>query len=216
MSNGNSDFERLWKVQTSINKLILDGRRDAGAVADVLQRILDGGSLNSFLNLIDSAVIALTKGDVTIAKASDVFTGYIDPNFKKWDTDVAGKDTIEQMVDIHEMKKGGTYTKLFGSLSANRRSLCHSQGQIVEFCRTNPHLLRQDGFGTFFLFEVNGEVFVAHVHVGGGRLEVYVNRSACALILCPLDSSINFESSGDFFVFLPRSLLGEIRPKWHL
>ena len=176
MSNGNNDFERLWKVQASVNKLVLDGRRDAGTVADVLQKVLDEGSSNPCLNLVDAAVIAPTKGNVTIADASDVFTGYIDPNFKKWGTDVAGTDTTEQAVDIHEMKKDGTYTKLFGSLSANYRSLCHSQGQIVEFCRTNPHLLRQDSYGTFFLFEVNGEVFVASVRVGGGKLEVDVNR----------------------------------------
>lgn len=176
MSNGNNDFERLWKVQASVNKLVLDGRRDAGTVADVLQKVLDEGSSNPFLNLVDAAVIAPTKGNVTIADASDLFTGCIDPNFKKWGTDVAGTDTTEQAVDIHEMKKDGKYVQLFGSLSANHHSLCHSQGLIVEFCRTNRHLLRQDGYGTFFLFEVNGEVFVARVRVDGGELSVHVHR----------------------------------------
>jgi len=40
MSNGN-ELERLWKLQTKINMMVLDGKRDPKAVADAYQDILD-------------------------------------------------------------------------------------------------------------------------------------------------------------------------------
>ena len=184
MSNGTNEIERLWKVQTSLNKLILDGRRDPGDVADILQKILDKGA-NPYLNLVDTAILAPTKGSVTIAQSADVFPGFLDPNFEGWDTNVAGVDTAEMSADIYEMKKDGTYAQLFGSLTGAQgsyeeiaacRPLCWQQGQIVEFARSHRALLRQDGYGTFFLFEVNGELFVANVRVGGGQLQVNVRR----------------------------------------
>ena len=40
MSNG-TQLERLWRLQTKINMLVSDGKRDAGEVADALQNILN-------------------------------------------------------------------------------------------------------------------------------------------------------------------------------
>lgn len=134
------------------------------------------GNDTTHLRYLESATIAPTAGVNTLAQAGDVFTGYIDSDFKNWKTDAAGVDTKETTVDIYEMKKDGDYHTLFGSLSTNPRSLCSTQGQIKEFCRTSRHLLRQDGYGTFFLFEVNGELFVALVRVSVGKLEVYARR----------------------------------------
>jgi hypothetical protein len=74
------------------------------------------------------------------------------------------------------MKQNGTFSQLFGSLSADPRSLCLTQGQIVEFARTHRALLRQDGYATLFLFEVSGELFVAYLSVGGGKLKANVSR----------------------------------------
>lgn len=43
MSNGNvrNPYERLWKLEATVNKLILDGKRDPRKVADALQRIIE-------------------------------------------------------------------------------------------------------------------------------------------------------------------------------
>ncbi|MBP9855994.1 MAG: hypothetical protein KBC48_01645 [Candidatus Pacebacteria bacterium] len=43
MSSDNNVFERLFKLWASICKLILDGKRDAGKIADVLQGIISEG-----------------------------------------------------------------------------------------------------------------------------------------------------------------------------
>lgn len=158
-----------------------------------IEAVLDGATLDaalgvaasvrdntSHLRFLQSTTLAPTTGGITLAQASDVYTGYIDPKFKNWGTDVVGEDTSEQMLDILEMKKEGDYRTLFGSLSTDPRSLRSSQGQIVEFCRTHSDLLRQEeyGYGTFFLFEVKDELFVALVRVGSGALRVYVDRFA--------------------------------------
>ncbi|MEK7638732.1 MAG: hypothetical protein AAB388_01085 [Patescibacteria group bacterium] len=124
------------------------------------------------LRFLQSATLAPTKGIVTLAQASDVFTGHIDPCFKLWRKNVADVDTKEALVNVYEMKQSGTFAELFRSVSKDVRSLCLTQGQIKEFPRTHPHLLQQDGYCTFFLFEVNDALLVAYVSVFGGMLEV--------------------------------------------
>lgn len=46
MSNGNP-YERLWKLQTKVNMLVLDGKRDPEAVANVLQDIISPANATS-------------------------------------------------------------------------------------------------------------------------------------------------------------------------
>lgn len=142
--------------------------------------ILDGPSASergttTHLRLLETTTLAATSGRLTIAQSSDVFRGGIATDFKTWGTNVAGTDTPETAVSVYEMKKDGDYRTLFGSLG-DPRSLCHTQAQIVMFCLTRRHLLRQDGHATFFLFEVNGELFVACVSVDDGQLRVFVSR----------------------------------------
>lgn len=47
MSNDNV-YERLWRLQASVNKLVLDGKRDAEEVANIYQGIISGSVTTSF------------------------------------------------------------------------------------------------------------------------------------------------------------------------
>ena len=47
MSNGNV-FERLWKLEAQVNKLVLDGKRDPEKVANIYQAILEGSVESTF------------------------------------------------------------------------------------------------------------------------------------------------------------------------
>ncbi len=67
---------------------------------------------------------------------------------------------------------------MFNSLSTDLDKLCLTQDQIIEFCTNHPSWLRQDGYGTFFLFKVKDEFFVCSVHVRDGGLCVGVDRLA--------------------------------------
>lgn len=128
-----------------------------------------------YLRCLETVTLAPTQGDVTLAEATDVFTGWLDGDFINWGTNAPGEDTDETAVDVHEMTRDGTFQTLFESLG-DPRQLALSQGQIVEFCRNHRESLRQEGYGTFLLFEVSGELFVADVRVGGGELESFVRR----------------------------------------
>ncbi len=124
----------------------------------------------------ESTTLAPTKGEVMLAEASDVFTGNIDDDFKSLGTDRAGHDTDETVVDIYEVSKAGDYQTLFGSLSTDPSSLVLSQGQITGFAYRFRSLLRNSNYATFFLFEVEGKLFVAIVSEYRSRLRVWVNH----------------------------------------
>jgi hypothetical protein len=49
-------------------------------------------------------------GTVTIAEAANVFVSQLDLDFKRWGTDVAGKDTGANTVGVHEVSRDGTFT----------------------------------------------------------------------------------------------------------
>ena len=171
-------------VEPAYHGLILDianrlGGQDAQSIRTRLAQALREPSvptpLPAYLVNIASVTLAPTKGGVTISEANYVFSGYIDSNFKSWGTNVTGTDTVAQAVSVHEMSRDGTFAQHFNSLG-DPRSLCLTQGQIVEFCRTYRDQLRQDGCSTFFLFEVKDKLFVALVLVHAGKLSVSVRR----------------------------------------
>jgi heme-degrading monooxygenase HmoA len=82
---------------------------------------------------------------------------------------------------VYENNKDGDFETLFGSFNQNLKNLAfESKEQIETFCKENRHLLRTEGYGTFFLYteKVNDEeeFFVAHVYLYSAELRVYVNH----------------------------------------
>lgn len=180
MSNDINAINRLFKLQAKINMMVVDGTRDAESVADALQRILE--ERQSYLRHLETINLIPTKGEATLAKAKQSLTGWIDGDFKNLGTDVGGEDTTETKVDVHEMTRNGNFQTLFCSLG-DPRKLCLTQGQIEEFCHSHRDSLRQEGYGTFFLFEVKGELFVAYVFVDVGKLRARVHRFGNGYVL---------------------------------
>lgn len=174
MSNDAQAIDRLFKLQAKINMMVVDGKRDATSVADTLQEILE--KQREYLRHLEMVNLAPTKGEVTIAEAKDVFRGYIDSDFKNWGINIPCEDTEETVTDVYEMYRDGNFETLFGSLLGDPHKLCLTQGQIKEFCCSHRDSLRQEGYSTFFLFEVKGGLFVASVFVDGGRLGADVCR----------------------------------------
>jgi len=137
-------------------------------------------NIAGYVKLISGAeVLTLdpTDSKETIAKASDLFTGYLDSDFKNYGTNVPSSPTGKTEVAVHEMIKDGTFVQIFGGMSDDLNSLCLTQPQIIQFVKKHRKWLRTDGYGTFFLFKVGDEFFVAYVGVGAvGRLGVYAFR----------------------------------------
>jgi len=141
---------------------------------------------NKFLWLISGGVsltVDAVDGTEILADAKDVFPGGIDSNFINWGADEPGRSTAETPVDVYEMTKDSTYSKMFGSLSDDVQKICFTQAQIKNFAKRNYEWFRTDGYGTFFLFESNGYFFVADVRFGSsGRLGVSVSRFERSLV----------------------------------
>ena len=141
---------------------------------------------NKFLWLISGGVsltVDAVDGTEILADAKDVFPGGIDSNFINWGADEPGRSTAETPVDVYEMTKDSTYSKMFGSLSDDVQKICFTQAQIKNFAKRNYEWFRTDSYGTFFLFESNGYFFVALVSFDSlGGLRVDVSRFERSLV----------------------------------
>ena len=167
MSNDNV-WERLFKLWSAICKMIVDGVRDPGKVADVLQTIVDGAGVRVYLRRLyeaETIVIGATDGTETFA-SSGLFSGGV-----YGETLPVGESipTPEIGATVHEQIVDGNFSQVFGETSGE-----FTQAQVCEFIRNHQGKLRKDGYATFF--RVRG-AFVARVFFdGGGRLHVYVGR----------------------------------------
>lgn len=134
--------------------------------------------MSNFLYLISvgqEIIIPACDGTQTIAESSDLFTGFLDPNFKNWGLDKASQASAATPVEIHELGKNGRFGEIFSSVTpadGDLKKLCLTQHQIKSFCRVHQDLLHE-GSSTF-LFEENDDFFVAFVGEWSGRLGVCV------------------------------------------
>lgn len=127
-----------------------------------------------FLKLIsgeeETLTLDATDGKETIAGAGDLFSGNLAGNFINWNTNIKGNPTEAQNVQVHEMTKNGTFKQIYGSLGTELNTLCLTQAQIIQFVKRHRKWLCVDGYGTFFLFKVGDEFFVACARVGSSDL----------------------------------------------
>lgn len=132
---------------------------------------------NIIMKLLHSKIKIPACSKDTIAKSDDVFTGWIDSDFERWGTDVKSPQTEETDLAVLEMDKNGTFKETFDSVSKDTDSMCLTQAQIIAFVNEHKDKLRTEGYGTFFLFKVNDEVFVASVDLDSDeRPDAFVGR----------------------------------------
>lgn len=134
---------------------------------------------NPYLHLLSNQplVIGPTDGSKIIADAADVFTAGIDVDFRKWGTNKPGIATKETLISVYELAQDSAFAQMFSSLSSDLDKLCLTQAQIIKLVTTHRNQLRTGGYGNFFLFKSNGDLFVASVYVyDDGSLYAYVRR----------------------------------------
>jgi hypothetical protein len=133
--------------------------------------------MNERLKLIsgeEPLVLDSDDGQETLAQARDVFR-YIDSNFKHWRCDVAALPTNETAVQVYEMVRNSTFQELFNGFGVALDSLALTQAQIKQFVKHYGDWLKKGGNGTFFLFKIGDEFFVAAAYFfSDGRLGVRV------------------------------------------
>ncbi len=142
-----------------------------GKITELAEQVI------GYLKCIGQEVILEpTDGTELISSAVNTFRGYIDSCFNSWNLNVPSVPTKKTKVQVYEMVKDGTFAQLFGSSGENLDRLCLTQSQIKQFCSNHSDWLRSDGYGTFFLFKVNGQFFVAGVYRYSDGLYVRVDR----------------------------------------
>ncbi|MDD4412437.1 MAG: hypothetical protein PHR00_02210 [Patescibacteria group bacterium] len=134
---------------------------------DILQLISAGQDIT----------IKACDGQRTIAKAKELFTGFLDADFENWNLDKPGKATPATKAKVYELRQDATFKQMFESLNPDLDKLCLTQAQIIAFIEDCRDWLRTKGYGTFFLFKENEEYFVATVHFrSSGGLRVLVDK----------------------------------------
>ncbi len=120
---------------------------------------------------ITSIKIPALEGTKVIANAKDIFTGYIDSDYKKWGADKKGEATKEVNVDVFELDKDGKFSDFIET------DKLLTQEQILYFCENHKDSLRQGGYATLFPLKSGDEIFVARAYVhSDGSLYSYVCR----------------------------------------
>jgi hypothetical protein len=119
--------------------------------------------MNERLRLIsgeEALVVDPADGRQTLGQATDVFR-YIDHNFERWNCNIMGPPTKETAVRVYEMIRNSTVGELFGGFGTALDSLALTQAQIKQFAKHYRDWLQEGGNGTFFLFNIGNEFFVA-------------------------------------------------------
>ena len=164
--------------------------REGEATDDMIDRIVNAlfGNTSEYLKLIsggESLLLDECDGSEIISSSKDMFEAGIDSDFVSWGANQKGRATGKTPVDVHEMTKNATFSQLFGSLAFDVRKCCFTQHQIKNFIRKYRNWLREDGYATFFLFESNGNFFVAFVSVNSrGKLFVCVYGLGIGRVWC--------------------------------
>ena len=167
-------------TKQNIEKVRARGDQIVAAITELVkQKFAElAENVSGCLKLISGAetiTLKPTDGKESIAKARNLFLGWLDSDFKMWGLDMESGSTMEMNVTVHELIKAGDYRKIFGSLSDDPKKLCLTQPQIIQFVKNHRKWLSENW--TFFLFEANGELFVADVNLNAdGNLLVHVNR----------------------------------------
>jgi len=164
----------------NIQKLVERGNELKTVVMEAVKKKLAEIAENivGIVKLISGAetiTLKPTDGKETIAKAGNLFTGYLDRDFEAWGLDVASTPTGPRNLKVYELVKNGDYQKIFGSLATDTKKLCLTQPQAIQFVENHRKWLSKD-YWTFILFEANGELFVALVVLdsdGAPRVDVY-------------------------------------------
>jgi hypothetical protein len=126
--------------------------------------------INPYLKKIGSGILPATDGKRTLAQASNIFKGYLDPDFYNWKMDVKGQPTKEMPFEIFELVKDGTFNQVFGAFGVELDKLYWSQDQVISFIEKHADLLHLQNHITFLLFKVDNGFFVVDISSFVGQL----------------------------------------------
>ncbi len=115
-----------------------------------------------------------TTGKRTIAKASNVFLGGIDPNFTNWGLDMESPPTPATEFKVYELVYNADFKTIFAG-----SKLRFTQDQVIAFAEHHAEWIPINAWETLLPFTVNDENFVARLCRGSdGRRYAHARRLA--------------------------------------
>lgn len=108
-----------------------------------------------------------------IHEADDVFTGWIDSDFKNFGLSEKTSKSDAMDMSVMILTENGTFKQIFESFRVPLDSLVVTQGQVIEFAKT---IDLSEPYDYFFLLKKNEEFFVADAYVSERRLKAHVHR----------------------------------------
>lgn len=177
------------------------GEEDGTSYAEELEKFLKREpcwtGASAYLKFLRTVSVAPTKGGSTIAEASDVFTVSLNEKFKELGADNAESDTMQAQAQVFQVRRRDKIQDIFASLGDHG---WWQQGQIVELCRANRIEQRTlSTTGTFFPFKVEGEEYVADVHMDCGWIGASPH-------LLGTDISVYPSRHHDYYVVVPQQV----------
>lgn len=130
------------------------------------------------LSASEGLILSETDGRITLANADHVFDhNCTNPNLETWNTNVTSMGKGAIAVSVYELQQNATFVQMFTALSSELDLLVLTQDQIITFCQEHKDWLRNDGYYTFFLFNVRNELFVAGISYSSkDSLTLHVHR----------------------------------------
>jgi len=175
VSNEKNVFERLFKMWSTICKMIVDEIRDPEKVADALEKVIDVlqaiidepvEKMKTYLRqLFVDVELGATDGTETFESSGfgEIY-GLAVPAASKGEATPATKATVWEMI------LDGIFPLLFRSFGEERKRW--TEAQIVQFCRNYRDKLRVGGHYTFF--KMKGDVAAAVFFGDSGQLKIYI------------------------------------------
>jgi len=118
----------------------------------------------------EQLMIEALDGKAYISDAKKVFSSFISKDFTNWKLNKPGPATAKILCDVDEVVRDGNSTQIFTGINSDLDKIVMTQAQIIRFCEKHPTWLRQEGYTTFFLTEMDGEYFVVRVRIDDGLI----------------------------------------------
>ena len=124
--------------------------------------------------LIETITLPPLEGKKLIQDAKDIFTGYVDSDFKNWNTKTYPSKQMK--IEVKELTDNATFEQMFS------KDDFLTQDQIIYFIENFESLLSKEGY-SFFPFKSGNEILVARVYLrSDGYLNAFVFRFSNDLV----------------------------------
>ena len=150
-------YERIFKLWTSICKMMVDGVRDPERVAEMLEVVSKtlqamvnepAVAVNKYLRRLFTFTLGATDGKDNYETAREVFKAGFDPDFENWGIVFSGI-APETEIAGDELISNGKFSDFLENTAAELEKRRILGSQFLKICRDTPDKLQRNGCANF-------------------------------------------------------------------